>query len=129
MNRQLLCTFSDSKTYTLTIENIKSFYELIDNKIFVFSNVKNLREVYLTYNVNKKDDNTTKFANTISVHRKKETNTLYTLNAMNKIIEEENGSFDKNYKLNWKLYKNTIILTGEHGLRIIDLKLFSIVTI
>lgn len=129
MKKQLLCTFTDSKTYTSVIEQIKSFYELTDNKIFVFSNSKNLREVYLTYNVNRKDNNLTKFAGTISVHRKKETNTLYTLNAMNKIIEEENGSLDKNYQLDWNLYKNCIILTGDNGLRIVDLKLFSIITL
>jgi len=46
---------------------------------------------------------------------------------MNKLIEDENnGIFDKNFQLNWDLYKNSIILTNEIGVKIVSLKLFSI---
>ena len=107
-------------------KEIPNQYTLIDNKIFVFANETNLRELYLTFNVEKNDRNN-RFKGTISIHRKKQTNTLYTLNAMNKLIaDENNGVFDKSFQLNWDLYKNSIILTNEVGVKIVPLKLFSI---
>ena len=100
---------------------------MADNKIFVFANEKNLREIYLTFNIVKNIDSKIKYPNTISVHRKKQTNTLYTLNAMNRLIEDENnGVFDKTFQLNWDLYKNSIILVADPGVKIVGLKLFSV---
>ena len=124
--KQLLCTFSNSSQYTTTLSEIPKQYNLIDNKIFIFANENNLRELYLTFNVEKNNQNN-RYKGTISVHRKKQTNTLYTLNAMNRLIEDENnGVYDKSFQLNWELYKNSIILTNDIGVKIIPLKLFSI---
>jgi hypothetical protein len=124
--KQLLCTFSNSLQYTEVIKEIPKQYTLIDNKIFIFANENNLRELYLTFNVQKTDRNN-RYKGTISIHRKKQTNTLYTLNAMNRLIEDENnGVYDKNFQLSWELYKNSIILTNDVGVKIVPLKLFSI---
>lgn len=124
--KQLLCTFSNSSQYTDVLNEIPQQYKLIDNKIFIFANENNLRELYLTFNVEKNDLNN-RFKGTISIHRKKQTNTLYTLNAMNKLIaDENNGVYDKNFQLSWELYKNSIILTNDVGVKIVPLKLFSI---
>ncbi len=124
--KQLLCTFSNSLQYTEVIKEISNQYNLIDNKIFIFANENNLRELYLTFNVEKRDQ-INRYKGTISIHRKKQTNTLYTLNAMNKLIaDENNGVFDKSFQLNWELYKNSIILTNDIGVKIVPLKLFSI---
>jgi hypothetical protein len=127
IQKQLLCTFSDSNRYLSVVEDIKKTYEMADNKIFVFANEKNLREIYLTFNIVKNVDSKIKYPNTISVHRKKQTNTLYTLNAMNRLIEDENnGVFDKTFQLNWELYQNSIILIADPGVKIVGLKLFSV---
>ena len=124
--KQLLCTFSNSVQYMEVIKELPQQYTLIDNKIFIFANENNLRELYLTFNVQKNERNN-RYKGTISIHRKKQTNTLYTLNAMNKLIaDENNGVFDKSFQLNWELYKNSIILTNEIGVKIVPLKLFSI---
>jgi hypothetical protein len=124
--KQLLCTFSNSSQYTDALKEIPKQYTLIDNKIFIFANENNLRELYLTFNVEKREQ-INRYKGTISIHRKKQTNTLYTLNAMNKLIaDENNGVFDKSFQLNWNLYKNSIILTNEIGVKIVPLKLFSI---
>ena len=124
--KQLLCTFSNSVQYTDILKEIPQQYKLIDNKIFIFANENNLRELYLTFNVEKNDLNN-RFKGTISIHRKKQTNTLYTLNAMNKLIaDENNGVYDRNFQLSWELYKNSIILTNDVGVKIVPLKLFSI---
>lgn len=124
--KQLLCTFANSVNYNQRVQEIKNQYDLVDGKIFVFVNEKNLKELYLTFNVLKRLDGI-RYKGTISIHRKKQTNTLYTLNAMNKLIaDENNGVFDKNFQLNWNLYKDCIILTNEIGVKIVPLKLFSI---
>jgi hypothetical protein len=125
-NRQLLCTFSNDVAFTRIAEEIRKFYEVYSNRIFAFSNVKASKEIYLTYNVLNMQKDAPKFPNTILIHRKKQTNTLYTLNAMNRLIEEENGRADNTYIVNWALYSNSLIITGDVSIRIIPLKIFSV---
>ena len=126
-NRQLLCTFSNAKDFMATAEEIRKFYEVYSNRIFAFANTKNPKEVYLTYNVLHMRKDAPKFPNTILIHRKKQTNTLYTLNAMNRLIEEENGRADKTYIVKWELYENSLIITGDISIRIIPLKISTVI--
>jgi hypothetical protein len=125
-HRQLLCTFSNNQDFRQTVAEIKVFYEVYSKRIFAFSNINNPKELYLTYNVVNMKKDGQKFPNTILIHRKKQTNTLYTLNAMNKLIEEENGQADKSFVVNWKLYENSLIITGDVSVRIIPLKIFNV---
>lgn len=125
-NRQLLCTFSNAEEFRDVAEEIRKFYEVYSGRIFAFANAKTPKEVYLTYNVLNMRKDSPKFPNTILIHRKKQTNTLYTLNAMNRLIEEENGHADKTYVVNWKLYENSLIITGDVSVRIIPLKITAI---
>ena len=127
-NRQLLCTFSSNIDFQHTIKEILSFYEVYSKRVFAFSNEKNPKEIFLTYNVLNMHREAPKFPNTILIHRKKQTNTLYTLNAMNRLIEEENGSLDKTYMVDWKLYENSLIITGDISIRIIPLKIHTVST-
>ncbi len=125
--RQLLCTFSFVKTYKDTVEEIKKFYSVYNNKFFVFTHINKPEEVFVTYNIFAEGRDFPKFPNTISIHRKKQTNTLYTLNAMNQIIKNENnGVFDKTYSVNWQLYENSLIITGEPSIRILPIQILEI---
>ena len=124
--RQLLCTFTTAKDIRTTADEIRKFYEVYSNRIFAFINAQNIKEVYLTYNVLNVRKDAPKFPNTILIHRKKQTNTLYTLNAMNRLIEEENGHADKTFIVNWKLYENSLIITGDVSIRVIPLKISTI---
>lgn len=125
-NRRLLCTFSNEKDFKLTVTEIKNFYEVYSNRVFVFSNINNPKEIYLTYNVLNMKKDIPKYPNTILVHRKKEFNVLYTLNSMNKLIEDETGKRDSKYALDWSLYKNSLIITGDISVRIIPLKILNV---
>jgi hypothetical protein len=126
---QLLCTFSTPSQYEQIVEIITSNYTLFNNKIFVFSNEKNKLELFITYNIISNGVRDNKIPDTISIHRKKQTNTLYTLNAMNRLISDENnGVFDKTYQLNWPLYNNSLIITTDVGVKIISLKIFTIIS-
>lgn len=128
MRRQLLCTFSERIECSPLIQRLLECYTVSDGKFFVFEDCKNPSVLMVTYNVLVSDTGLVKFPETISIHRKKQTNTLYTLNAMNKIIMEENGGvMDKSFQLDWEIYKNCLIITSESGYRIIDLRLIDII--
>jgi len=126
-SRQLLCTFSTTKDFKKIVEDVLKFYQVYSGRVFIFSNTNKPAELFLTYNVIGVDRNSPKFPNTILIHRKKQTNTLYTLNAMNRLIEEETGKLDKTYQVNWEFYKNSLIITGDVSIRIIPLKIFNVV--
>jgi hypothetical protein len=128
-NRQLICTFSNPSSYKKVSDNIFQFYNIHNSKVFVFVNEKNDNELFLTYNIINKEVKIPKFPSTISIHRKKLTNTLYSLNALNKLIEEENnGVFDRTFIIQWELYKNSFIITGDISIRIIPIKIFDIIS-
>ena len=125
MKIQLLCTFATDKTCEGMVESIRGTYTLSDKRFFVFQDVKSEKDIFLTYNV-MIHDRFEKIPYTISIHRKKQTNTLYSLNALNILITEENGELDKSYVLDWKLYENSLVISGDVSVRIIALKLFNI---
>ena len=122
MKTQLLCTFAHRKDLDLISDYITKSYTVAERRIFVFSDADNKSDLYLTYNIER--GAFTKTPNTISIHRKKETNTLYTVNALNVIIRKaNNGVLDKTFIINWPVYENTLLLTSDDDLRPISLEL------
>jgi hypothetical protein len=120
LKTQLLCTFAHKKDLDLIIDYIISSYTIYEKRLFVFHNDDNLDDLYITYNVEPLEYRKT--SNTIMIHRKKETNTLYTVNALNAIIRDaNNGLLDKSFQIDWKLYQNSLILSDESGVRHIHL--------
>lgn len=126
--KQLLCTFSFKSDFKNTINEIKKHYSVSNNKFFVFFNVNSPDEVFITYNIMCEKREFPKFPNTISIHRKKQTNTLYTLNSMNQIIKDENGGiFDKTFSVNWSLYSDSLIITSSPSIKIIPIEILEII--
>ena len=122
MKTQLLCTFAHKTDLNIVTEYIQANYEIPEQRIFVFSNSNIQDNLYCTYNANA---TTRRGQNTISIHRKKETNTLYTVNALNEVIRAvNNGVLDKTYQLEWTNYQNSFILTDDASFRIIPLVFF-----
>jgi len=120
----LLCTFAHRKDLTLIIDYIKQSYIIVEKKIFVFNDAEKPNDLYVTYNVDPKEDYR-KTQNTILIHRKKDTNSLYTVNALNEIIKAvNNGVLDKSYVVDWNNYKNSLLLTNQDGYRRISLELY-----
>lgn len=125
MSNKLFCTFATEDTLEEVLGEIKSRYKIIYNKIFVLYS-KSQDEYICTYNVD--FGNVSNFIeNTILVHRKKESNTLYTINALNTLIKElNNGELDTSFKVNWTDYRNCVLLTKGAELKRINTKLFKI---
>ena len=126
MSNKLFCTFSSEQQLEDILSTIQTKYKIIYNKIFVLYS-KSQDEYICTYNV--EFGNVSNFLeNTILVHRKKESNTLYTINSLNRLIESLNGGIlDTNYKVNWNDYQNCILLTKGAELKRVNTKLFRII--
>ena len=125
MSNKLFCTFSSEEKLEEILSTIQGKYKIIYNKIFVLYS-KSQDEYICTYNV--EFGNVSNFLeNTILVHRKKESNTLYTINSLNRLIESLNGGIlDTNFKVDWNDYQNCILLTKGAELKRVNTKLFRI---
>ena len=122
MKTQLLCTFAHKKDLELIVDYVTKSYTISERRMFVFSDADNRNDLYVTFNI--EATGYSKTPNTISIHRKKETNTLYTVNALNTIIRNaNNGLLDKAFMVDWTLYRNSLLLTNEEALRKIQLQL------
>lgn len=126
ISNKLFCTFVPLNEVDSFIKEITSEYTILYNKIFIL-HIKSNDEYVCTYNVDQPNINNIP-ENTILVHRKKETNTLYTINALNELIKSLNeGIVDTNFRINWQHYKNTILLTQQGDLKLLRTKIYDIV--
>ena len=131
MRTQLLATFTTKTDLDKTIENIKGAYTIAFSKIYVLQNENNIDELICTYNVDLEagaDYNDVK--GTISLHRKKHSNTLYTINALNEVIANlNNGLVDSKFIVPWENFKNTLMVTNSDGLNKISTRIYKIIKI
>jgi hypothetical protein len=127
---KLFASFSKKEDIEETISTITSRYTILYNKIFILES-KDSDELICTYNIDPGNlSMTTVLPNTILVHRKKESNSLYTINALNTLIKSlNNGYADPNYRVNWNDYKNTILLTNGPDLRKLETTIFKIINL
>jgi hypothetical protein len=126
VNNKLFCTFTTIEELDELVNAITKAYSIMYNKMFVLY-VKSTDEYVVTYNVEQGNVDSIPL-NTILVHRKKETNTLYTINALNDLIKKLNGGVvDPSYRVNWQHYKNCILLTNHNELKQLNTKVFKIV--
>jgi len=96
----------------------------------VFQNEDDHHQLICTYNVEYDEDAIQDVPDTISLHRKKQSNTLYTINALNDLIRELNGGkLDKSFPIDWNNYRNSLLLTNELGLNKIPTRIYSIVDV
>ena len=131
MKSQLLCTFTNKKDIEKVVGDIKSAYDIAFKKIYVLQNENNINELICTYNVNFKNSiDYNIVSNTISLHRKKHTNTLYTINALNECIKNlNNGVMDAKFTIPWENFKNMLMVTNSDGLNKISTRIFKIIKI
>ena len=131
MKTQLLATFTNKTDLDTTIQKIKGAYTIAFSKIYVLQNENNINELICTYNVDLEagaDYNDVK--GTISLHRKKHSNTLYTINALNEVISSlNNGLVDSKFIVPWENFKNTLMVTNSDGLNKISTRIYKIIKI
>ena len=130
MNNRLYCTFTNIDDLEMVTNTIQSSYVILFDKIFVLESLED-DKIMLTYNVDINNSSKESMVdNTILVHRKKQTNTLYTINALNELIKElNNGVLDKTFPIEWNHYKNCILLIQAEGFNRIDTKVKEIINL
>ena len=130
MKTQLLCTFTKRNRLYDTVSLIIECHDIVFNKIYVFSNEDDHHQLICTYNIPQNQDNFIEGIDTIALHRKKQTNTLYTINALNEIIREKNsGVLDKSFPIEWSEFQNTLLLVNDEGLNKIKTRIYTIVNV
>ena len=128
MQTQLLCTFTNKEELKNTLQEIRERYHIVYNYIYVLQNKANLEELFVTYNIDTHYTPSSPLPNTILVHRKKQSNTLYTINALNEVVKEENnGVLDKKFSIDWDKFKNSIIVTNVEGTKKISTRIFEVI--
>ena len=128
MNK-LFCTFAKKELLDERLQEINKEYKILYNKIFVLASPES-DEYMCTYNIEIEGPNTKILPNTILLHRKKESNTLYTINALNTLIKRLNeGVLDNKFVVNWADYRNSILLTQGEDLRKLNTSIHKIVAV
>ena len=131
MKTQLLASFTTKEHLDDTIDSIKESYTIVFGKIYVLQNEDNTDELICTYNVDTKEAvDYNKVKGTISLHRKKHSNTLYTINALNEVIANlNNGVIDSKFMVPWENFKNMLMVTNSDGLNKINTRIFKIISV
>ncbi len=121
MKSQLLCTFTYLDRLPVCIGQIYKAYTVdgaINMKCYTYIEVPN--NVICVYNVTSDER---KLKDTISINRKKETNTFYSINALNNLIRVlNNGILDKTFRIEWSNYEDTLLLANEDSYKSIKIK-------
>lgn len=127
MQNKLFCSFSTKDKLEERLDEINRSYDILFGKIFVLE-TKDSSELLCTYNIELQDSATKVLPNTILLHRKKESNTLYTINALNIIIKAQNqGVLDSKYSINWVDYTNSVLLTQGTDLKRLNTVIYKVV--
>lgn len=126
VNNKLFCTFVSEEDIDYMVNNISRSYSIMYNKMFVLF-IKSTGEYVITYNVEQANVSDIP-ENTILVHRKKDTNTLYTINALNTLIKSLNGGVvDPKFRIDWQHYQNCILLTQQNEIKQLNTKVHQII--
>jgi hypothetical protein len=104
-------------------------FKISKDRVFVYKNLDDESKLIVTFKLvlrdGKKIDLNTYFPNTIPIHKKGDA--MYTINALNKLIEFEIGGEigninHKEHKINWDNYQNKIILNNKEELIIYNIE-------
>ena len=124
---KLFCTFTSKDELESVVTTINRRYSILYSKIFILESPQS-EELMCTYNIDMGNMSDAPLPNTILLHRKKESNTLYTINALNTLIKKlNNGVLDTKFIVNWHDYKNSILLTNGPELRKLDTAIHKII--
>jgi hypothetical protein len=112
--------------YTTNI--IESTYLVLFKKIFILG-IEDSNEFVCSFNIDKEMQRK-QLPNAMLVHRKRETNTIYTINSLNALIRHQNnGVLDKSFKIDWANYSNGILLLSNNEIKFLRTYLYQIINV
>jgi len=125
MNTQLLCLFTTKSDLDRSIQFILDNYKLTNSNVFVLESRLRPEEAFITFNVEKGATAINSEWKTILVHRKKQTNTIYTINALNEVVKSKTGGqIDNSFVIDWEEFHSSILTTSNAGYKKIPTKVF-----
>ncbi len=125
---QLICLFTIEPNIDHTVSMISRTYEVVYKRVFVLS-IDGSEELICSFNV-EKGNHKKQLPGAMLVHRKKETNTMYTINSLNALIKKENnGIVDSSYSVDWSKYANSLLVTSNNDLKVLNTKVYQIINL
>jgi hypothetical protein len=125
----LLASFLFPERLDWFMTYLETKFNISRNKVFCYKNLDDESKIIVTFKIilseNKHLDLKNLFPNAIIIHKKG--NALYTINALNKLIEENLGdtigNIDyKSHRINWDEYQNKLILIDNKELKLMNIK-------
>ena len=113
-------TGADDDKITEEVNYIVNNMDLTNDYVFLLRNLSDPDKKIITYNAAiSKGSSFHPHLYTMRVHRKKQTNTLYTINALNAAVaEQHDGKTGRDLKLDWATYENSLLLTVGKKLQV-----------
>ena len=122
---QLLCLFTTKEDLDESVDFILKSYILNNPNVFILENKLNPKDLYITFNVTKGIPAISSKWKTILVHRKKESNTIYTINALNEVVKSKTGGQqDNKFMIEWSEFRNSILTTNSDGYKCTPTKIY-----
>ena len=130
MNKNiLLASFIFPERIDWFLDYLETKFFISKENVFVFENLDDTSKIIVTFKFvvseTKKTNFKSLFPNAILIHKKG--NCIYTINALNKLIDEisdaDNGNINhKSVKINWEDYQGKIMLINDNNLKISSIK-------
>jgi len=125
----LLSSFIFPERLDWFINYLENKFNIPQNKVFGYKNLDDESKFIVTFKLiiseNKRLNLKNLFPNAIMIHKRG--NALYTINALNKLIESKSndtiGNIDyKSVKIDWSEYQNKFILIDNKELMFLNIK-------
>lgn len=107
---------------------IQKTYEIVYKRIFILS-IDDSEEFLCSFNIEKGNVGK-QLPGAMLLHRKRDTNTMYTINSLNTLVKSENnGILDSNYVVDWTKYRNSLLVTSNNELKVLKTNVYQIVNL
>lgn len=116
MKNYFICTFTERDVLNITLDVIEHKYSEYFKNSFIVYDVQGTDELMVCYNLAiPKGKDFELLPKSFVGHRKGKTETVYTINALNMLVEREIGTYDPKYKIDWKVYENQMIVVDNNS--------------
>ena len=124
----LLASFIFPERVEWFLSYLETKFKISKDKVFCYKNLDDETKVIMTFKVSIPEDKSlnlkNSFPSAVPIHKKG--NAFYTINALNKLIQQKFpdsiGNIDnKNIKINWEEYQNKMILINSGELTIFNI--------
>jgi hypothetical protein len=125
----LLASFIFPERLEWFLDYLENKFSIAREKVFVYKNLDDESKLIVTFKFKLKDGKKvnfkTLFPSAILIHKKG--NAIYTINALNLLIESicdgDSGNIDhKSVKVDWDEYQNNLILSNNNELAIFNIE-------